>query len=201
MGSNNRYYKMKDKKLTKNKKNAKLNKSIAFALASIATVGASSILVSTGDDAKAMMGRTPAKTFNTMKSSKTLLKPGVNPNTSLTTQRMLRGAPGAINSGRIGPNGTQYQGMKTSKPNTAVSHNQVTTNTTLNTSASGVSLKPTNTKPPVPPKPSRTSILTHKFNQDKKPITLKNDKLTENTYSQTNNTDDKIYTTQGFYRK
>lgn len=38
MGRNNLDYKLKDKKLTKNKKNAKLNKSIAFALAGVASI-------------------------------------------------------------------------------------------------------------------------------------------------------------------
>ena len=111
MGKNQRYYKIKDKKLTKNKKNAKLNKSMAFALSGIATIGAASLIAGTAQDAQAMMGKPGTGVVSTKFSPS--IKPGVKPAPGLkvTTSRGLNGAPGAINSGRLGNDGTMFKGM------------------------------------------------------------------------------------------
>ena len=53
MGRNNLDYKLKDKRLTKNKRNAKLNKSIAFALASVASISLGSSITEVPREVKA----------------------------------------------------------------------------------------------------------------------------------------------------
>lgn len=54
MGRNNRDYKIKDKNLTENKKRGKFNKNLAFTLASMSALSASSMLLSYDKPANAM---------------------------------------------------------------------------------------------------------------------------------------------------
>lgn len=109
MGKNQRYYKIKDKKLTKNKKNAKLNKSLAFALSGLATLGATSMLTTDTQEAKAMMGKVTSVANKVNSSAGKIMKP----TTGVHTSRVLRGSVGSINTGVIGNNGTPYTGLNT----------------------------------------------------------------------------------------
>ncbi len=75
MGRSNLDYKLKDKRLTKSKKNAKLNKSIAFALAGMSSISLGYTLTETSKEASAM---SYYETFDTCKTHKKLSNPKVS---------------------------------------------------------------------------------------------------------------------------
>lgn len=75
MGRNNLDYKLKDKRLTKNKKSAKLNKSIAFALAGMASISLGASMTEIPKEVKAqtqteMNKPNSLKRFSKSKTSK-----------------------------------------------------------------------------------------------------------------------------------
>ena len=120
MGKNHRYYKIKDKKLTKNKKNSKLNKSVAFALSGIATLGAASLLAGETHDAQAMIGKSGGVTSRMITNKSPIIKPA--PGLSIGTSRLLAGSKGAINSGVSNPGAGNFTGKAaTSGHSTATS--------------------------------------------------------------------------------
>lgn len=197
MGRNNRDYKIKDKNLTRNKKNAKLNKSIAFTLASMATIGAGTMIGGQLHEAEAMLGRIGSSVVKVSKSVNFKM-PTSKPTTNVVTSRALRGAPGAINSGNLGSNGTSFQGL----PRTVRSVDN------------------TNFKPQNPQRNlSTTSGLKSNQKFSSKVTSLKgkfevsnngggkNNLLSPKTSTQqpsnskTGEQDKPVFTTQGFYRK
>lgn len=206
MGKNNRDYKIKDKNLTKNKKNAKLNKSIAFTLAGIATIGAGAIISEQPHEAKAMLGRIGNSIIQTAKKSFKISNA-----TPVATSRALRGSVGAINSGNSGNNGTQFMGL----PRTVRSTN-TSTNSANQTSVSTNASPSTNTSSPKnkiilnthnnPTKNYGKNVakLKKNFTSDDKINNILDKKTSENNqlaYSQNGKSLKSILTTEGFFRK
>lgn len=187
-------------------KNTKL-RNISLALAGIAAIGSTTLILSNSNDAKAIISKLP-KTSTTVKTN-TVLPKATKPNFKIqtsklvNTSRVLNGAPGSINSGRVTSNGLSYQGNKLSsnKVNT-----QSSTSTTLNktqTSNTSTTLNQT--------KPSKAEVtLKYKGTVQNKvnsinasgsgKLTLKDGAHKEQAYSNKGN-GDKVVTTEGFYRK
>lgn len=214
MGKNNRDYKIKDKNLTKNKKNAKLNKSIAFTLAGMAAIGAGATLGGQNQDAQAMMGRVGSMASKMVKTTTTKMpmsntKVTSSIGTKVGTSRVLNGAPGAINSGRLGSNGTSYAGLPKTSTNTSTITKTTTTSTpktqtaTLTTTKTTTSSTATSGK--VTPKLSNVGSLGDKTKPfqggNASSVTLKNGDLNQKAYNQQKNTGGPTFTTEGFYRK
>ena len=219
MGRNNRDYKIKDKNLTKNKKNAKLNKSIALTLAGMAAIGAGAAIGGQNQDAQAMMGRVGSMAAKMFKGGTITRIPGSTGKISsssgvkIGTSRVLHGAPGSINSGRIGSNGTQFAGLpKTSESSgmlnkntspTAPKTQTSTLTTTTSTSSSTGSLTSTGGKGT--PKLSNVGSLGDKTKPfqggNASSLTLKDGGLNQQAYSQQKNTGGPVFTTEGFHRK
>lgn len=190
MGRNNRDYKIKDKNLTKNKKNAKLNKSIAFTLASMATIGAGTMIGGQSHEAEAMLGRVGSTVVKASKSVS--FRMPTKPATSVVTSRALTGAPGAINSGKLGSNGTSFQGLpRTVRP--TQNTNLKTQNPQRNSSTtSGVKSNQTS---------SKVGSLKRKFETSNNG-SGKNNLISQKTSNpKTGGQNGPVITTQGFYRK
>lgn len=219
MGKNNRDYKIKDKNLTKNKKNAKLNKSIAFTLAGMAAIGAGATLGGQNQDAQAMMGRVGSMASKMVKTTTTTKMPMSNTKvtssigTKVGTSRVLNGAPGAINSGKLGSNGLSYAGLPKTSTTTSTL-NKTTTTTTSTPKTQTATLTTTTTKTTTSsstsstkgtPKLSNVGSLGSKTDPFKggsaSSVTLKNGDLNQKAYNQQKNTGGPTFTTEGFYRK
>ena len=211
MGRNNRDYKIKDKNLTKNKKNAKLNKSIALTLAGIAAIGAGAALGGQNQDAQAMMGRF-GSAVTKMAGGATTKMPITTGKISSTkvgaaTSRVLHGAPGSINSGRIGSNGTLFGGLPKTSANSGILNKNTNstpktppTTTTSNLSTNTVSKTSKGT-----PKLSNVGQLGDKTKPfqggNASSVTLKDGGLKQQAYSQKGNTGGPVLTTEGYFRK
>lgn len=196
MGRNNRDYKIKDKNLTRNKKNAKLNKSIAFTLASMATIGAGTMIGGQSHEAEAMLGRIGSSVVKASKSV-SFKMPTSKPTNNIITSRALTGAPGAINSGKIGHNGTQFQGLpRTVRP--VENKNFKTQSPQRNSSTTSV-IKQNKTFG------TKVELLKGKFETPKHGE--KNNLLSPKTSTQQSSKskiegqNKNVITTQGFYRK
>lgn len=219
MGKNNRDYKIKDKNLTKNKKNAKLNKSIAFTLAGMAAIGAGATLSGQNQDAQAMMGKVGSIATKAVKSATTKMpmvtsKVTSSIGTKVATSRVLNGAPGAINSGRVGSNGTQFAGLpktstttstlnKTTTTTTSTPKTQTATLTTTTTTKTTTSSSTSSTKGT--PKLSNVGSLGSKADPFKggnaSSVALKDGGLKQQAYTQKTNTGSPVLTTEGYFRK
>lgn len=218
MGRNNRDYKIKDKNLTKNKKNAKLNKSIALTLAGMAAIGAGAALGGQNQDAQAMIGRAGSMATKVAKTVTTKI-PATSGKISSSgigvgTSRVLGGSKHSINSGKIGSNGTQYAGIpKTSASSTSML-NKNTTSTTQkapSTTLTATTTTSTSTSTSTPGASKGTPKLSNvgQLGDKTKPfqggnansLTLKNGDLNQQAYSQKGNTGNPVLTTDGFYRK
>ena len=217
MGRNNRDYKIKDKNLTKNKKNAKLNKSIALTLAGMAAIGAGAAIGGQNQDAQAMMGRVGSAASKIAGGAMTKMPRSIGKISSTkvgaATSRVLHGAPGSINSGRIGSNGTQFAGLpKTSESSgmlnkntspTAPKTQTSTLTTTTSTSSSTGSLTSTGGKGT--PKLSNVGSLGSKADPFKggnaSSVALKDGGLKQQAYTQKTNTGSPVLTTEGYFRK
>lgn len=218
MGRNNRDYKIKDKNLTKNKKNAKLNKSIALTLAGMAAIGAGAAIGGQNQDAQAMMGRFGSAVTKMAGGAMAKIPTTSGKITSYsgiktTTSRMLRGSVGAINSGRLGSNGTQFAGLpKTSTTSgmlnkntspTAPKTQTSTLTTTTSTSSSTGSLTSTGGKGT--PKLSNVGSLGDKTKPfqsgNANSLTLKDGAHKQQAYNQQKNNAGPVLTTEGYFRK
>lgn len=221
MGRNNRDYKIKDKNLTKNKKNAKLNKSIALTLAGMAAIGAGATIGGQTQDAQAMMGRVGSVASKMVKGGMTKMPMTTgkisSPGLGVGTSRVLGGSKHAINSGKMGSNGTSYAGIpksaagstsmlnknNTSTPKTHTSTLNVTLNSNTNTNTSNTST--TSTPGKGTPKLSNVGSLgdrTKPFEGgNANSLTLKNGSLNQQAYSQKGNTGGPVFTTEGHTRK
>lgn len=210
MGKNNRDYKIKDKNLTKNKKNAKLNKSIAFTLAGMAAIGAGATLSGQNQDAQAMMGKVGSIATKAVKSATTKMpmvtsKVTSSIGTKVATSRVLNGAPGAINSGRVGSNGTQFAGLPKTSTTTSTLNKTTTTTPKSPTTTTTTTGSLTSTSSKGTPKLSNVGSLGSKTDPFKggnaSSVTLKNGDLNQKAYNQQKNTGGPTFTTEGFYRK
>lgn len=219
MGRNNRDYKIKDKNLTKNKKNAKLNKSIAFTLAGMAAIGAGAAFGGQTQDAQAMMGRVGnmatkiAKTVTTKIPSTTGKITSSSSGIKTVTSRVLNGAPGAINSGKLGSDGTQYAGLpKTSTSSSTLNKTSTTTTTTPKTQTATLTTTTTSSSPSSTTSLSKATAKLSNVGSlgDKTKIfeggsassvALKDGSLKQQAYTQKGNTGGNLLTTEGFYRK
>lgn len=215
MGRNNRDYKIKDKNLTKNKKNAKLNKSIALTLAGMAAIGAGAAIGGQNQDAQAMMGRFGSIASKMVKGTPkmNMTTPKINSSIKIGTSRVLNGAPGAINSGRLGSNGTQFAGLpKTSESSGMLNKNTSSTapktqtstlTTTTSTSSSTGSLTSTGGKGT--PKLSNVGSLGDKTKPfqggNASSLTLKDGAHKQQAYNQQKNNGGPVLTTEGYFRK
>lgn len=220
MGRNNRDYKIKDKNLTKNKKNAKLNKSIAFTLAGMAAIGAGAAIGGQNQDAQAMMGRVGSMANKTVKGTMTKMPMTSgkisSPGLGVGTSRVLGGSKHAINSGKMGSNGTLFAGLpktstssiSTSNKNTAPTTPKTQTSnltTTTSTSSSTGSLTSTPGSNKGTPKLSNVGSLGDKTKPfqggNANSLTLKDGGHKQQAYNQQKNTGGPTFTTEGFYRK
>lgn len=217
MGRNNRDYKIKDKNLTKNKKNAKLNKSIALTLAGMAAIGAGAAIGGQNQDAQAMMGRVGSAVTKMAGGAMTKMPMTGGKITSTkvgaATSRVLHGAPGSINSGRIGSNGLSFAGLpktsassiSTSNKNTAPTTKTQTSNLTTTTSTSSSTGSLTSTPGKGTPKLSNVGQLGNRTQAfeggNASSVALKDGALKQQAYKQNGNTGGPVLTTDGFYRK
>lgn len=216
MGRNNRDYKIKDKNLTKNKKNAKLNKSIALTLAGMAAIGAGAAIGGQNQDAQAMMGRVGSLASKIAGGAMTKMPGSIGKISSTkvgaATSRVLHGAPGSINSGRLGKDGTQYAGLpKTAtgsasmlnKNNTSTPKTHTSTlNVTLNTNTSNGTSTSQNKGTPKLSNVGSLGNRTQAFEGGSaSSVALKDGGLKQQAYSQKTNTGGPVLTTEGFHRK
>lgn len=196
MGRNNREYKIKDKNLTRNKKNAKLNKSIAFTLASMATIGAGAMIGGQSHEAEAMLSRVGS---SVLKSSNSVAfkMPTSKPSTNVVTSRALTGAPGAINSGKLGSNGTQFQGLprtvrsveNVNLKTQGAQRNSSTTSSTKSNQTFGKKVESLKLKFETPNTDVKNNLLSPKTSTQ------------QSSNSKTRGNNGNVITTQGFYRK
>ena len=211
MGRNNRDYKIKDKNLTKNKKNAKLNKSIALTLAGMAAIGAGAAIGGQNQDAQAMMGRVGSLASKIAGGAMTKMPGSIGKISSTkvgaATSRVLHGAPGSINSGRIGSNGTQFAGLpKTSASSGILNKNTNSTpKTPPTTTTSNLSTTTTSTPGKGTPKLSNVGQLGNRTQAfeggNASSVALKDGGLKQQAYSQKGNTGGPVLTTEGYFRK
>lgn len=218
MGRNNRDYKIKDKNLTKNKKNAKLNKSIALTLAGMAAIGAGAAIGGQNQDAQAMMGKVGSMANKMVKGTMTKMPMTSgkisSPGLGVGTSRVLGGSKHAINSGKMGSNGTLFAGLpktstssiSTSNKNTAPTTPKTqTSNLTTTTSTSSSTGSLTSTGGKGTPKLSNVGSLGDKTKPfqggNASSVTLKDGGLKQQAYSQKGNTGGPVLTTEGYFRK
>lgn len=212
MGRNNRDYKIKDKNLTKNKKNAKLNKSIALTLAGMAAIGAGAAIGGQNQDAQAMMGRVGSAVTKMAggamaKIPTTSGKITYSSGIKTTTSRMLRGSVGSINSGKIGANGTLFGGLPKTSANSGILNKN--TNSTqkapTTTTTSNLSTTTTSTPGKGTPKLSNVGQLGNRTQAfeggNASSVALKDGGLKQQAYSQKGNTGGPVLTTEGYFRK
>lgn len=206
MGRNNCDYKIKDKNLTKNKKNAKLNKSIALTLAGMAAIGTGATLSGHNQDAQAIMGKVGSAANKMVRGSMTKIPKATSKisssiGTKVGTSRVLGGAKHAINSGNTGSNGTQFAGLpKTSTKSSSMLNKN--TNTTTKTPTTTIS---TSSSSKGTHKLSNINSVESKLNTFKggnaSSVELKNGNLKQQAYKQNGNTGGPVFTTEGFTRK
>ena len=210
MGRNNRDYKIKDKNLTKNKKNAKLNKSIALTLAGMAAIGAGAAIGGQNQDAQAMMGRVGSLASKIAGGAMTKMPRSIGKISSTkvgaATSRVLHGAPGSINSGRIGSNGTQFAGLpKTSASSGMLNKNTSPTAPKTQTSTSSSTGSLTSTGGKGTPKLSNVGSLGDKTKPfqgvNASSLTLKDGAHKQQAYNQQKNNGGPVLTTEGYFRK
>lgn len=219
MGRNNRDYKIKDKNLTKNKKNAKLNKSIALTLAGMAAIGAGAAIGGQNQDAQAMMGRVGSIATKGVKGAAITKMPMTggkisSPGLGVGTSRVLGGSKHAINSGKIGSNGTLFAGLpqtstssiSTSNKNTAPTTTKTqTSNLTTTTSTSSSTGSLTSKPGKGTPKLSNVGQLGNRTQAfeggNASSVALKDGALKQQAYKQNGNTGGPVLTTEGYFRK
>lgn len=212
MGRNNRDYKIKDKNLTKNKKNAKLNKSIALTLAGMAAIGAGAAIGGQNQDAQAMMGRVGSAITKMAGGAMTKMPMTGGKITSTkvgaATSRVLHGAPGSINSGKIGSNGLSFAGLpKTSATSRMLNKNTSPTTPKAPTTTTTSNLSTTTTSTPGKGTQKLSNVgqlgnRTQAFEGgNASSVALKDGALKQQAYKQNGNTGGPVLTTDGFYRK
>lgn len=216
MGRNNRDYKIKDKNLTKNKKNAKLNKSIALTLAGMAAIGAGAAIGGQNQDAQAMMGRVGSAVTKMAGAAMTKMPMTGGKITSTkvgaATSRVLHGAPGSINSGRIGSNGLSFAGLPKTSASSGTSSGILNKNTSpttpkapTTTTTSNLSTTTTSTPGKGTQKLSNVGQLGNRTQAfeggNASSVALKDGALKQQAYSQKGNTGGPVLTTEGYFRK
>ena len=212
MGRNNLDYKLKDKNLTKNKKNAKLNKSIALTLAGMAAIGAGAAIGGQNQDAQAMMGRVGSAVTKMAVGAMTKMPMTGGKITSTkvgaATSRVLHGAPGSINSGRIGSNGLSFAGLpKTSATSGILNKNTSPTTPKAPTTTTTSNLSTTTTSTPGKGTQKLSNVgqlgnRTQAFEGgNASSVALKDGALKQQAYKQNGNTGGPVLTTEGYFRK